>query len=175
MTNLIKCIVPVFALALALGGVPAFADPQECTDSPSVVILPDCTTIEITTCYCHVPSGGADNLDVVISALGSVTAGETACDGSLCATDKDTMSSDVRVDDIRPRNNKNPNATPAKNGKTTTAADCDDCDGRSVNIDVESSTRKNSHFDLLIEESDDTFVCKVGFQSHTQSCPNAHI
>ena len=42
MKTLIKCIVPVFALAIALASVPAFADAVECTDSPQIVVLPDC-------------------------------------------------------------------------------------------------------------------------------------
>ena len=91
MKNLMKCIVPVFALAVVLAGVPAFADailcPDETPAGTSLATLPDCTQVLITTCYCHAGPNAGDNQDlpVTIAAAGTTAdAGEPSTGGTAC-------------------------------------------------------------------------------------------
>ena len=163
------------ALFSTLLSVSAYAGiPTVCVeDGISLVVLPDCTTITINTCYKGVPkSATSNNLDVDIVSDTDASAGDSYCgqpanDTTGCVFSGD-LAEDVRVDTIQKRNNATGNATPAKNGKGTAEADCDDCPGRMVNIDVTMTNKKNAHFDLLLEKSENTFVCKVGFNAHSQ-------
>ena len=163
------------ALFSTLFSVSVYAEPTECIDDgKSVVVLPDCTTIEINTCYKGVPQEATSVLPVVITDLDtSVDPATPYCgqpsDDFVGCVANGNLAADVRVDDIRQRNDKVGNATPAKNGKKTATVDCLGCDGRNVAAEVDMTDRKNAHFDLLLEESDDTAVCKVGFNAHSQS------
>ena len=168
-SNILKWVVPVFALALVLAGVPGYGATQ-CSDSPSIVVLPDCTTISITTCYCEVADDGSEDLTVTIIDLDNTVADETlACDGFICDLNGD-LAAEVEIAGFQQRNNKGNNATPAKNGKTTTTVTCIGCDDdQSADADIGPAARKNSHFDTLLQDSGDTFICKVGLNSHTKA------
>lgn len=164
------------ALLGTLFSVSVYAAPTECIDDgKSVVVLSDCTTIEINTCYKGVPQDATSVLPVVITDLDSSVetatpyCGQPEDDFVGCVANGDNLAADVRVDDIRQRNDKDDNATPARNGKKTATVDCLGCDGTSVAAEVNMTDRKNAHFDILLEKSDDTAVCKVGFNAHSQS------
>lgn len=152
----------------------ASAVPVPCTeDGKSVVVMPDCTTIEINTCYKGVPQNFTSYLPVVITDLdSSVAAGTEYCgqpaDDFIGCVENGDLAADVRVDDIRQRNDSDENAGPAKYGKKTATVDCLGCDGTGVTAEVDMTNRKNAHFDILLEESDDTPVCKVGLNAHSK-------
>lgn len=160
-----------------LFSVSAYAATECIDDGTSVVVLPDCTTIEINTCYKGVTqSTTTDDLpvDIVVDSSspaleGTAYCGQPADDIVGCVAGGD-LASTVVVGDIVKRNNKPYNATPARGGKGTANADCDNCPSRAALIDVTMTNKKNAHFDLLLEESDSnsTDVCKVGFNAHSK-------
>ncbi len=169
MTKLIKCIVPVFALALVMT-VPGFGvGGMECDDSPQTIVLPDCSEITITTCYCEVSSGGESLAVTIIDENTDAAGGDTDCNGNACVNTGPNLADTVEIDDFQTRNDKENNATPAKNGKGHTGISCTGCDDKSATANVGASTRKNSHFDTLLTEEDETFICKVGFNTHTKA------
>ena len=145
------------------------APANESADSPSVVVLPDCSTVLVTSSYHGVNAGGEDLPVSVVDNSFFVTEGDPACDGTACALDGDLADDGVRVDDITQRNSKDNNATPAKNGKKTTEVDCDGCDSASVMAEVGPTERKNSHFDIHLESSANVDLCKSGFNTHTKT------
>ena len=117
MTKLIKCIVPVFALALVMT-VPGFGvGGMECDDSPQTIVLPDCSEITITTCYCEVSSGGESLAVTIIDENTDAAGGDTDCNGNACVNTGPNLADTVEIDDFQTRNDKENNATPAKNGK----------------------------------------------------------
>ena len=67
--------------------MPAYAV-DECTGSPKTIVLPDCTEIEVTTCFCD--SGSSETgLVVCVEDTGNLAdEGENGCefDGDLAAT-----------------------------------------------------------------------------------------
>lgn len=183
MKLLIKCIVPVFALALVLGGVPGYAA-GDCTDSPSVVILPDCTTVLLTTCYCEASDVETEEVTITdLNTVADVSSGNvTDCAGNLLPDDGSACASlpgqaaDVFIDDVVQRRGQgNQNSTPAKNGKGTADITCDDCDSGTADADGESVDvswdldKKNNHYDIVLSDSSGE-VCTVGFNVHRQSC-----
>ncbi len=196
MKTLIKCIVPVFALAIALASVPAFADAVECTDSPQIVVLPDCTTVSITTCYCHVPDvaevSTSDDLTIEIvdlNTLATPTVGIpiVACDGTVltsCPGPNGDLATGLVIDDVEKRRGKKDGLNTNPKPKKSSTIDCIDCpsdpansgdkDMETVTVDPDlANLRKNNHYDIVLVDGS-TEICTVGFNVHTQSCPEAH-
>jgi len=166
------------ALFSTLFSVSVYAATECIDDGTSVEVLSDCTTIEINTCYKGVTqSTTTDDLpvNIVVDSSSPVVAGTVYCgqpsdDFVGCVAGGD-LASTVVVGDIVRRNNKAFNATPAKGGKGTANADCDNCPSRNALVDVTMTNKKNAHFDLLLEVSDSnsTDVCKVGFNAHSKT------
>jgi len=166
------------ALFGTLFSMSAYAATECIEDGTSVVVLPDCTTIEINTCYKGVTqSDTTDDLpvNIVVDSSSPVLEGTVYCgqpaDDIVGCVAGDDLASTVVVGDIVQRNSKLDNATPARGGKGTADADCDNCPSRAALVDVTMTNKKNAHFDLLLEVSDSnrTDVCKVGFNAHSQS------
>jgi hypothetical protein len=156
----------VLVAVLLLVALPSYAA-TECEDSPEVVVLPDCTTVEVTTCYCDVNPAG-DTLEITVVVGDTVDEGTPDLDGEECVLDGN-LAEDVTIDDVVPRQGmKNGNSTPAPKG--TTDITCTDCPETTVSVDLGESAKKNSHFDILLMDGDDNPIGKVGFNTHTQAC-----
>lgn len=165
------------ALFSTLFSVSVYAATECVDDGTSVVVLPDCTTIEINTCYKGVTQNATTDdlpVNIAVDSSSPVLAGTAYCgqpsdDIVGCVVGGD-LASTVVVGGIMKRNNKTDNATPARNGKGSASADCDNCPSRTALVDVAMTNKKNAHFDLLLEVSDvnSTDVCKVGFNAHSQ-------
>ena len=197
MKTLIKCIVPAFALAVVLAGVPAFADAVECTDSPQIVVLPDCTTVLLTTCYCHVPDNASDpdsnaSDDLIIEivdretlATPTVQVPIVACDGTeLTSCPGGDLADGLVIDDVVKRRGKKDGLNTNPKPKLSSTIDCTDCpsdpadaddkDTEAVIVDPDlANNRKNHHYDIVLVDGS-TEICTVGFNVHRQSCPAAH-
>ncbi len=166
MTNLIKCIVPVFALALVFSA-PAYShDVDECSDSPTTIVLPDCTEIKITTCYCQAHLD-QDNLLIELTDLNSTAAPGT----NDCALDGDLAATCV-ITGVQRRNARPSNSTPSP--KANAEISCDNCPSDAapggtadVTVDATSQNKKNNHYDILLS---DCGITKVGFNVHRQTC-----
>lgn len=177
----IKYILPAFALALL--SAPAYAA-SECTDSPSVAVLPDCTTVKLTTCYCEASDQETKQVTITdLDELADVSSGTvTDCNGNLLAADGSDcgdlpgLASTVFIDNVeRRRGQGSDNSTPAKNGKGTADITCDNCpsspadaDGESVDVSWDLD-KKNNHYDVVLSDGSGE-ICTVGFNVHRQSC-----
>ena len=188
MKYLMKRIVPMFALAIVMAGVPAFAAATLCIDEDpdgmSLVVLPDCSTVQLTTCYCD--ADDADTQSVTITDLEDVLdvsgGGIFDCNGvELVPVDcDDSVESDsVFIDDVVRRTGQGTkNATPNKNKpKGTADITCDTCDsgdadanGESVDVTWDlANGKKNNHYDVVLSDEGGE-ICRVGLNVHTQSC-----
>lgn len=199
MKTLMKCLVPAFAMAVVLAGVPAFADAVECTDSPQIVVLPDCTTVQLTTCYCHVPdnapdpdANASDDLTIEIVDLNTLATPTVeipivACDGTVltsCPAPNGDLATGLVIDDVVKRRGKKDGLNTNPKPKLSSTIDCTDCpsdpadsgdkDMETVSVDPDlANNRKNHHYDIVLVDGS-TEICTVGFNVHTKSCPEAH-
>ena len=140
MKDLIKCIVPVFALAVLLAGVPAYADailcPDETPAGTSPATLPDCTQVLITTCYCHAGPNAGDNQDLELEIVDNNSSGVSgvtiSTNGEACVADSTDLAATARIADVVERqgqfNKDGKNSTPSPKGHTDVDCDGDDCD-----------------------------------------------
>lgn len=167
-----KCNLSTIAVVavLVLCATPAYAV-EECSDSPQVVVLPDCTTVQITTCYCEATSD--DNLAISVVDLDNSVFDETlevqptACNGLACAPNGD-LAAEAVISDVVPRRGQDPdNSTPAP--KQFADIECLDCPGTTVNVDT-TLAKKNNHYDIVLVDGLGAEICTVGFNVHTQTC-----
>ena len=166
--------ITAVVVALMLGAAPAYAV-EECSDSPKIVVLPDCTTVQITTCYCEATS--ADDLAITIVDLDNSVAADTiACNEVACVPNGDLAAETVISDVVRRRGQDPLNATPAPRGTADiTCLDCPsnpaDADGETVTVDTTLATgKKNNHYDIVLVDGGGAEICTVGFNVHTQTC-----
>ncbi len=152
ISNILKWVVPVFALVFVLSGVPAYAQTAECGDSPKTIVYPDCTRISITTCVCEVPDGGGSIDDIVeIKKLTNAGGGTTDFQGNACALDGDDASS-AFIDDVTKRGNPGhspKNATPSP--KRDIAIDCN---GGGSGCDSDTATTGGDTVDVTVGSYD---------------------
>lgn len=160
----------LIALAVMMSGVPSSAtEPPTCSDSPSLVVLPDCTAIWITTCFCEALD--EETATIAWSTADSAEADTLACDGSLCVPNGGDLAGEVQVTAVGPRAGQvaKGNSTPSpKQAATISCTDCPEDDGdATVEWDL---SKKNNHFDIEIADSVGTSICSVGLNVHRQTC-----
>jgi hypothetical protein len=151
----------------AQAGVPVF-DAYESFDSPSEVVLPDCSTVDVSTSFHSVITGEPLDLDVNNFTQKKYADETPACDGTLCDDSLDDMDN-MEIGTVYQRKDSG-NATPAKNGKGTTGIACtDDCPDDTVEATVGTFSKKNAHFTMDLQDGDNgnAFVCKVGLNIHS--------